>query len=225
MISDEKLRLALEEYDKAILEALPEDWEHDHQFSRRFERKMRGVCRRAKHPVAYKVLQRAACVLLAMLALFGGVMAFNAEARAAVIDWINEQIGRFSHYFYAGETTPEPQKPKRYELAWLPDGYMLINSLTREDGEIHVYINQSGQLMQFHYYHGTTADPFLDEKDYTHKTVSVGHHTADIYTALDSSKGNGIVWIDSETGVLFCISAAVNEEDLMKLAESVTERN
>ena len=82
MISDERLRLALEEYDKAIMAALPEPSACNHQFSRRFERKMRGVFRMAKHPVAYKALQRAACILLALLALFGGVIAFNPDVRA-----------------------------------------------------------------------------------------------------------------------------------------------
>mgnify|MGYP006967213904 CR=1 FL=1 len=60
---------------------------------------MRKLFRRAKHPVAYKALQRAACVLLALLALFGGIIAFNPDVRAAVVDWVREQFGHFSHYY------------------------------------------------------------------------------------------------------------------------------
>lgn len=225
MISDEQLRTALEEYDEAILSALPESSDCDHHFSKGFRRKMRRVRRRAKHPMVYKTLQRAACILLALLALFGGMVAFNAEVRAAVIDWIHEQIGHFSHYFYAGETNPEPEERKRYELGSVPDGYMLIDSLPGENSESLIYVNGSAQILQFCYYYDATDGPFIGGVNYTQNTVSIGDHTADIYLSLDPNSGSAIVWTDAESGVLFYISASVSEEDLMKLAAGVTEKD
>lgn len=225
MITDERLRRALEEYDKAVMAALPEPSACDHQFSPRFERKMRGILRMAKHPVAYKTLQRAACILLALLALFGGVIAFNPDVRAAVIEWVKEQFGQFSHYYHTGETTPEPAEWKQYELGWLPEGYVLVDSTSKKNRESFFYVNASEQIIQFFYYYETTSGTFIKEDEHTHKTVSLGEYSADIYLALDPSRGNAIVWTDPESGMLFYISAVATEDELIQMAASVAEKN
>ena len=56
MITDEMLRIAAAEADQAIRESLPSPADCDHQFSSEFERKMRHVIRRGRHPVAYKYM-------------------------------------------------------------------------------------------------------------------------------------------------------------------------
>ena len=225
MITDERLRRALEEYDKAFMAALPEPSACDHQFSPRFERKMRGILRMAKHPVAYKTLQRAACILLALLALFGGVIAFNPDVRAAVIEWVKEQFGQFSHYYHTGETTPEPAERKHYELGWLPEGYTLVDTIPGENCNTLVYVNESHQIMQFNYYYEAADGPFIGGEEYTQTTILLDSQPADIYLPLTENSGNVIVWADPDRSMLFYISAFVEEEDLMQMAASVAEKN
>lgn len=224
MISNERLRSALEDYDKAIMAALPSPADCDHQFSPQFERKMRKLCRRAKHPVAYKALQRAACILLALLALFGGIIAFNPDVRAAVLDWIKEQFGHFTHYYSTEETTPAPAERKQYELGWLPEGYMYIDSIPGEDCGSLIYVDNFGHILQLNYYYGTTVSPFIKGDEHSQKTVALGNHTADIYLALDSNNGSAIIWTDTENSVLFYISAVATEEELIQMAAGVTEK-
>ena len=67
MITEEMLRIAAAEADQAIRDSLPHPADCDHQFSPRFERKMKRVIRRGRHPVAYKFLHRAACLLVVVL--------------------------------------------------------------------------------------------------------------------------------------------------------------
>ncbi len=224
MISDERLRLALEEYDKAIMAALPEPSACNHQFSRRFERKMRGVFRMAKHPVAYKALQRAACILLALLALFGGVIAFNPDVRAAVIHWVKEQIGQFSRYYHTGETIPESAQHKHYELGWLPEGYVYMDRLTEENDETVVYVNDSDRLLYFSCFYQSSDGPFLNTSMDISKTIFVGNLTADLYLSQAPNYNSAIVWTDPESGLLFSIFADTSEEDLIKLMQHVTEK-
>lgn len=225
MITDERLRRALEEYDKAVMAALPEPSACNHQFSPRFERKMRGILRMAKHPVAYKTLQRAACILLALLALFGGMIAFNPDVRAAVIEWVKEQFGQFSHYYHTGETTPEPAERTQYELGWLPEGYTLVDTIPGENCNTLVCVNESYQIMQFNYYYEAADGPFISEKDHARKPVLIGDNTADVYLALDPKNGSAIVWTDPDNGTLFYISAVATEDELIQMAASVAEKN
>ena len=143
MITDEMLRVALEEVDNAILAALPEPSACDHQFSPRFENRMRKVRRRAKHPTAYRVLRQVACILLAILILFSSVMVFSPEARAAVVNWLKEQFETFYHYFYVGDSNSASTSTERseYELGWVPEGYHHLASHDTENKRTILFVN------------------------------------------------------------------------------------
>ena len=223
MISEERLRIALDIYTEARMAALPDPKDCYHQFSPRFERKMRKVFRIAKYPVAYKALQRAACLLLVLLALLGSIIAVNPEARAAVINWVKEQFGQFTHYYHSGETTPEPIERTQYELGWLPEGYVLLDSVPGENSEALVYINESNQFIQFQYFFAASDGPFIGGKEYTHKTILLGSYTADLYLPLNANSGSVIVWTDPESKMLFYISAFATEEDLVQMATGISE--
>ena len=229
MIPEEKLRAALEEYENALIASLPEPGQCDHQFSEGFEKKMRRVRRRARHPAAYKALQRAACVLLAAVSLFVGAVMFDADARASVLDWIRERWGDFSHYVLANGSGSEEKTG--FQLGVVPDGYKLKDSNATATQESLVYINESGQMVYLTYVFGsdleqiTELNPlFIGGEDYDQYSASVNGHTADIYITSQENKNNGIVWADAEQGVLFLIAAPMDEEGLIELAESVTEK-
>lgn len=224
MITDEALREALEEVDNAILASLPHPSECNHEFSARFERRMRKVRRKARHPLAYKVLRQVACILLAILILFSSVMAFSSEARAAVIDWIKEQFESFFHYFYTGEDNSPVDIRSEYELGWIPDGYSLVNSQTVTNRTTLIYINNEGKLIQFSYIWGDDSNPmFADKEKYIQQNITVQSMPAEIYLSQESSASNGIVWMDPTQDILFCISAFADESELVKMAETITE--
>ena len=79
MITDEMLRIAAAEADQAIRESLPSPEDCDHQFSSEFERKMRHVIRRGRHPVVYKYMQRVACFLVAVTLISASWLTVDAR--------------------------------------------------------------------------------------------------------------------------------------------------
>lgn len=225
MITDEALRAALEEVDNAILASLPKPSECEHQFSARFEKRMRKVRRRAKHPTVYKVLRQVACFLLAILILFSSVMVFSSEARAAVVDWIKEQFESFYHYFFVGGSSSESGERTEYELGWVPDGYQYLTSHVSENKRTILYANEYGQLLQFSYIFGSEDNPmYAKENEYTHKTVQVTGKSGDLYLSIDTAESNGLVWAEDDSDVLFCISAFCTEYELIRIAEGVQEK-
>lgn len=225
MITDEALRAALEEVDNAILASLPKPSECEHQFSARFEKRMRKVRRRAKHPTVYKVLRQVACFLLAILILFSSVMVFSSEARAAVINWLRDQFGIFSHYFFAGDPSSTGREHSDYELGWVPNGYNHANTQKSDNRTTLIYISDAGGLLQFSYLYGAESNTlFMDQGEYDHKATSLGNATADIYIALNDNKTNGIVWSDDNTGALLYISADLSEDELIKIASGVVKK-
>lgn len=97
MLTDAILREATAEAERFLLSIVPEDGE-PHVFSKRFERKMQKLIRRANHPIRYQVMRTAAAVALAIVTLFGAVMAVSPEARAAVVGWVKSTFHEFFEY-------------------------------------------------------------------------------------------------------------------------------
>lgn len=223
MISKETFLAALEEIDNAILATLPELEECSFQFSERFERKMRSIIRRGNHPIMYKALQQVACMLLVLLMLFSSVMIFSTDARAVVIGWIKEQYDTFYHYFFPAES--KTSEKEEYTLGWVPDGYFLLDSYADETGANIVYIDNSNQFLQFSYsYGGRINSIFADGETYEHQQFKLDNNIADLYLSTVEGISSGVVWIDSRDETLFCISAILDKDELIMIAENVIKK-
>lgn len=81
----------------ALLKEAPE-----HSFSPSFERKMKRLLRRGRHPVWYKALHAAACLLLALLLSGCAVLAVSPAAREAFAGWVREVHDTYFSYQYVG---------------------------------------------------------------------------------------------------------------------------
>lgn len=65
MLTEDMLQKAAAEAEKFLLQALAEEAQ-PHQFSAKFEKKIKKLTRRARHPVRYQVLRYAAVIVLVM---------------------------------------------------------------------------------------------------------------------------------------------------------------
>ena len=91
MINDTMLRQAAAELAIAMNESLPDPKECAHQFSPKFEKKIKRLTRRTNHPIIYRSLRRVASILLVVVIGFCSVLAVSAEVRATVLGWVKEQ--------------------------------------------------------------------------------------------------------------------------------------
>lgn len=224
MLTDAILKEATAEAERFRLSIVPEDGE-PHVFSKRFERKMQKLIRRANHPIRYQVMRTAAAIALAILTLFGAVMAVSPEARAAVIGWIKETFGVYTHYSSdttnAEDTNTDPVKCE-YRFSALPEGYMELMVKDIEGGKTYLYGDDSGNILQFTY----TYDPennslFVRTDDCKHYSGFVNNLPADIYISSKENETNAIIWQDLQEGVFFEIHTMSDQAGLIALAETV----
>lgn len=221
MITDEMLKIAAAEADQAILHSLPQPDECDHSFSPRFERSMRGILRRMRHPAAYRFLSRAACFLVAVLLVGASWLAVDVEARADFVVWVRQQYESMVEYRFTG-SAPEGAA-LHYAPTWLPDGYEEIKADSAGGTAMRLYSNPDGRMIYFLSSSGADATSlFLVSDTATVEKVLVGTQEADFYQEADPERANALVW-QSETGeVLFSLSAALPKDDLIKIAASIT---
>lgn len=225
MISEEQLRLAAQRAGKALAKSLPEPEDCHHEFSPEFERKMRKLIRKSRHPGFYKGLKRAACFLLVLLLSGGAFLTVNAEARELVFGWISEKFEDSQRYFHQGDPTPA-EDIVHYQID-VPDEYWLES---RYEGEGYIneyYVNEEGKYVNFVYQYITEisgGEMYIIDTESKKKNVFVHDMPADLYIVDLPENSNTVVWTDTETGALLDVTAYMDEDELIALAESVVPR-
>ena len=184
---------------------------------------MQKIVRRTGHPYLYRVLQTAACFVLIATLSFGSVLVVSAEARAAVWGWIKETYEQFVVYFVEDESASS-QSEVEYQLEWLPEGYSFQQEIEDPFGKLILYSNSESQRLTFSYLDQSIDTVFLAEGvEYIQHHPVVNGAVADVYLAPDENESNAIVWVDSKTETLLYVTGYVPEEDLIQMAESVTQ--
>ncbi len=224
MISEEALKKAANEAAQAITDSLPAPEECEHEFSLSFQRRMRRIFFSAKHPIIYKLPEYAACFVLAVILVSSTLLTFNAEARAAFFAWVREQYEAFVEYRFIGDTS-EDSNVIEYELAWLPDGFCLVEKQILGSSTFVIYIDDSGQRITFSYLQGDDSTSLFMASDYTEvKSVQIGNINADFYQASLETSSNALVWVSEKEDVCFCIMSPLSEDTIIKLAENVLKK-
>lgn len=232
MLTDAMLREAAAEAERFLLSIVPEEGE-PHVFSKRFERRISKLIRRANHPIRYKVMRAAAAVVLVIATLFGTVMAVSPEARAAVVGWVKSAFYEFFEYSNEvsdinhmpnngdSDVSTSPSEPVEYtyRLSVIPEGYRELNTVDSIDKRVYMYVDHTGQILLFSYvYGGQTDSIFIEVENYTQYTATIHGISADIYIANNENETSMIVWQDIHTNTLFQITAMASKEELVVLA-------
>ena len=221
MITEEMLRIAAAEADQAIRDSLPHPADCDHQFSPRFERKMKRVIRRGRHPVAYKFLHRAACLLVVVTLVGASWLTVDAEARGAFFAWVRQQYENFVEYRFAG-LAPDEEMTTNFAPTWLPEGYEETKAQSASGTSTKTSSNSDGQAIHFMYSAGADATSlFVVSESMTTVKVIVGTQEADFYQDADPENANVLVWHSESGEVLFCISAPLPRDEMVRIAESI----
>lgn len=224
MITDEMLKIAAAEADQAICDSLPRPEDCIHQFSPRFERKMRRVIRRGRHPLAYKYLHRAACLLVAVMIVGASWLTVDAEARGAFFAWVRQQYENFVEYRFEGPA-PDDEMMTNFAPTWLPEGYEETKTQSAEGTSIKTYSNSDGQVIRFMCSLGADATSlFVVSDEMAMENVFVGMREADFYRDADPQNANILVWQSEEGNALFCISASLPKDEMVKIAESIESK-
>lgn len=212
------LDTARQEYGKLIKDP-PE-----HDFTPAFEKKMKKLLRRAKHPAWHKFVQTAACLLLVLLLTGCAVLAVSPEAREVFAGWVREVYESYFVYRYAGQEETDAGNVI-YRPTWTPDGWR--ESDVSEDNVVTcvIYTNgtdEEGAFLAFVCAKDPEAsDVYIDNGDYVDaEEIQIQGGKADLY--LDNrDHSNVIVWTVEETGILFLLQGPLTSDELVRMAESV----
>lgn len=224
MVSDERLREAARKAEESFLASLPEPEDCEATFSPEFERKMKKLIRRTKHPVRRRIMKAVACFLLAALLGVGSVLTFSVEARAAFVGWVRDIYESYETWFiyrYIGENSTISEEIN-YRPRWIPEDYTEIEVLNMTNQTNIYYKNSAGLSMTFGYSSNTeSAKVYVENNDVQLESVLVKNIPADLYLDEAEGESNVLTWTDNSTGTIFWIVAQLDSDDLIKIAESI----
>ena len=222
MITDEMLRSSAARSSELFAHTITSDYDPAQQYepSDLFEKKIRKLFHRAKHPYFYKAIQRIASIFLAAILIGSMYLAVDTEARAAFLDWIKE-VYEHSIVYRIMPSSAAKDLP-HYELTWLPDGFGEPDIYENETVYSALYQNSStGEIVIFDYYRlsgEVQAKLFTDQQP---EHVLVNGIIADFYAASSDSESNNLLWIDTEAGVFCAIDSNLSKDVILHIAESI----
>lgn len=217
MISEEALRQAAAEASDCLVRSLDEAGIPAHNFSARFERKMRRLIRRTRHPAAYRALVRVACAFLAFLLGSGVFLAVNPEARAAFFGWVRTQYSEFFVYFFPEAV--EDSANTEYALGWLPDGYYEIDKYIYPDYIWTIYSDSNKNEIDFLY--SINNKLYLSFENNRVQQIMINESSANLYTSQYIAGRNDIVWSNPDGTIVFSIGGILDTDTLVRIAENV----
>ncbi len=198
-----------------------------HDFAPAFEKKMKKLLRRAKHPDLYRFVQAVACLLLVVLLTGCAVLAVSQEAREVFAGWVREVYETNFVYRYNGpekegvaDTSYLPTTIV-YRPTWIPEGYTYEEELLLPGQVVVDYRSENGVFTLFY-----IQDPQKDKSVYVNPEgaegfqVKVKGKPAEVYVHDVAAEMNIILWGD-DSGALFIIHGTLTKDELIRVAESV----
>ena len=174
--------------------------------------------------MAYKFLHRAACLLVVVTLVGASWLTVDAEARGAFFAWVRQQYENFVEYRFEG-LVPDEEMTANFAPTWLPEGYEEYEVHSAGGTSTKTYCNSDGQAIHFMYSPGADATSlFVVSEQMTIEKVFVGAQEADFYLDADPQNANVLVWYSESGDILFCISAPLPRDVMVKIAESTAPK-
>lgn len=169
-------------------------------------------------------MKAVACFLLVVLVGGGSVLALSADARAAFVGWVRDVYQSYETWFvyhFTGENNTVSEDIS-YHPTWIPQDYAELETLDMFNQTNIIYENAVGLSMTFGYSLNPEAiNVYVENTNVQTKRVLVGNTPADLYLDNSAGESNILTWVDSNTDTIFWIVAQLDEDELIKIAESV----
>ncbi len=183
--------------------------------------------RKRARPVWKKAIQKVAVILLVFSLSMGSLMVISPTVRAAVVRWVTEWYETHITYRYSGESIAEEMP--QYEITNLPAGYVEVESerVERPSYVSIIYQNKNDENTQWIYLRyiymqqGAISNFVTEDADVF--SVTVNGLDGQLYLARNPELSDStIAWLDPDKNLLFAVDAALNADDILHMAESVS---
>lgn len=176
-------------------------------------------------PLWKNVAQKATVILLVFSLGLGSLMAVSPTVRAAVVRWVTEWYETHVVYRFSGEQIADEMP--QYGVTDLPEGYAETERVEWPSYVSIIYQNVNDEnaswiyLQYIYMQQGASSNFGIENADII--PVTVNGLEGQLYLTRDTEGADStITWIVPDENMLFAVSAALNANDILHIAESVS---
>lgn len=155
----------------------------------------------------------------------GSLMAVSPTVRAAVVRWVTEWYETHVVYRFSGEQIADEMP--QYGVTDLPEGYAETERVEWPSYVSIIYQNVNDEnaswiyLQYIYMQQGASSNFGIENADII--PVTVNGLEGQLYLTRDTEGADStITWIVPDENMLFAVSAALNANDILHIAESVS---
>ncbi len=181
--------------------------------------------RKRARPIWKSALQKVAMILLVFTLSLGSLMAVSPMVRAAVVRWVTEWYETHVVYRFSGEQIADEMP--QYEVTDLPEGYAETERVEWPSYVSIIYQNVNDEnaswiyLQYIYMQQGASSNFGIENADII--PVTVNGLEGQLYLTRDTEGADStITWIVPDENMLFAVSAALNADSILHIAESVS---
>ena len=181
--------------------------------------------RKRARPIWKSALQKVAMILLVFTLSLGSLMAVSPTVRAAVVRWVTEWYETHVVYRFSGEQIADEMP--QYGVTDLPEGYAETERVEWPSYVSIIYQNVNDEnaswiyLQYIYMQQGASSNFGIENADII--PVTVNGLEGQLYLTRDTEGADStITWIVPDENMLFAVSAALNANDILHIAESVS---
>ena len=221
--TDDDLRLAAASVCASMVNAVEAIPGGEHEYSDSFLEKMDALValdkRRSKRR---HVWHRVASVFLAFLLGASIFLATNPEARATFLAWVREVYENSVIYrFFGSESAVLP----RYEITWMPEGFVLVDEQTIDSDELrffyYIYGDDDFSFQYSQMFEGTATALYNPNGVPDAEVCDINGMKGYFYPADDFSSMNTLIWMDEARNVVLTINSTLEKSVILHIADSV----
>jgi len=206
-----------------LMSEIPPEEELDHQFSRRFCRKMKALIkyerRTPRERAVYRGMKLAfATLAVVLLVVFGSAMSVQAY-RYRFVEFIVEVLEDLTSYSVQ-EKAPTGETADLVEPGYVPKGYIEINRVENNKGCSVLYEDKCGERIAYKQDCLSLSVYFWDTETSVVNTTYLGQQKVNI---IEENDMRVIYWADE--AYAYCITGTkpIELDELLKMAYSIIE--
>lgn len=195
----------------------------EHQFSRRFQRRM---ARLLKDPLRYarpawQQALRTAAMILVTLGLTGTVLLSIPQVRAAVWNFIRTVFDTHTEYRFTEPAPEEAAQLPTHRANWLPEGYE--ETMVQNTGDsVWIEYQNNHSIIRLNYDLAVEGLVFsIDNEHTTETTMSSGGTDYTVYFNEITGR-RSLTWFSDDGSVFYQLSGPCTTEELLKIKENLS---
>lgn len=220
IITDELLSKSIRQVEIKILDELPKEEDLSHEFSKKFEKKMKQLIRQEKRTPFMKsflTYGKGVAATFFIIISISFVTTMSVEAyRVKFFEAITEVLEEFTSITFSGEKGIIDRKLIAVNSEYVPEGFSILEEDTDDYINRIIYVNKNDEEIIYKQMLISAGETLLDTEGIEAETMKIKNQTINFFTNKGVSQ---VYWNDDL--YMYTLFSTIDIEEIIKMTKSI----